>query len=317
MAEPDRAPQDDGRPAKNAATTGLGVFSLALGAAQLTTPRLVGQSIGVGDGEWQRLLLRIVGARELASGFGILGRRRPAGWLWSRVVGDAFDLALLAAGMRAGGAKRGRIGLTMGAVAGIAGADLVESTRLSQLPPPRFEDGAVVVTRSITVKKPRQEVYSFWRDFENFPRFMEHVESVRSGADGRSFWQVKGPAGASVEWDAELVRDVPGEELSWRSVRGRVANSGTVRFRAAPGERGTEVHVELRYEAPAGSFGATVAKLLGREPESQAWDDLRRFKQVVETGEVVRSEGAPEGGALWRQLLQRPAQPVRGEEVRA
>ena len=120
----------------------------------------------------------------------------------------------------------------------------------------------------------------------------------------------------SVEWDAEITEDVPGERISWRSLEGaKVENAGTVRFVPAPGEQGTEVHVELRYDVPGGAVGSLVAKLFGEEPALQIKDDLRRFKQIVETGEIARSDGSPEGQFNKRQLKPRPASPLPGDEL--
>ena len=126
------------------------------------------------------------------------------------------------------------------------------------------------VKRSVTVNRSPEEVYRFWREFENLPRFMQHLEAVRTSGGTRTHWVAKGPAGATVEWDAETVEDRPNERLSWRSLAGSdVRNEGVVRFVKAPADRGTEVHVEIRYEAPAGKLGATVAKLFGEEPSVQ------------------------------------------------
>lgn len=167
------------------------------------------------------------------------------------------------------------------------------------------------VRAAITVRKPREEVYRFWRDLENLPSFMAHVESVEGNGNGRSHWKVTAPAGTHVEWDAEVVEDRPGEALVWRAVEGSgVQNAGAVRFLDAPRDQGTEVHVEFDYGAPGGRLGEAVAKLFGEEPTQQAKDDLRRFKQVLETGFVVRSEGSPEGSTAHRHLKQRPGQPV-------
>jgi uncharacterized membrane protein len=121
-----------------------------------------------------------------------------------------------------------------------------------------------------------------------------------------------------VEWDAEITEDVPGERIAWRSVAGsKIDNAGTVSFVPAPGDQGTEVHVDMRYSPPAGAVGATLAKLFGEEPAIQLKDDLRRFKQIAETGEVVRSDGSPEGQRGLRQLKQRPAQALPDEELAA
>ncbi|WP_433186946.1 SRPBCC family protein [Actinoallomurus sp. CA-150999] len=170
---------------------------------------------------------------------------------------------------------------------------------------------------AVTVKRPPDEVYRFWRDLENLPRFMIHLESVREIEDGRFRWKARSPLRGTVEWEAEITEDRPGELIAWRSTKGVIAGtSGSVRFTEAPGGRGTEVRVHLRYAQPGGTAGAAVARLLGEHPEQQVRDDLRRFKQVMETGEVIRSEGSPEGTLATRQLRQRPARPMVGGGVR-
>jgi uncharacterized membrane protein len=170
----------------------------------------------------------------------------------------------------------------------------------------------MLVTKSITVGRPREEVYAFWHDFENLPRFMYHLEFVENTGGNRSHWVAKAPAGRKAEWDAEIVEDVPNELIAWRSVGDDddVRNSGSVTFADAPGDRGTEVKVELEYDPPGGKLGATIARLFGEEPGQQIIDDLRRFKQVLELGEVVRSAGAPEGAGQGISR-QEPAQPGR------
>jgi uncharacterized membrane protein len=165
----------------------------------------------------------------------------------------------------------------------------------------------VHVIKSVTINRPRQEVYEFWRDLEHLPTFMIHLEAVTSSGDGRSHWVANAPAGR-VEWDAEIIEDRPGAIIAWQSLQGSdVPNGGSVRFTDAPADRGTEVHVDLHYDPPAGSAGAMVARLFGEEPHQQLSDDLRRFKQVMETGEVVRSDGSLEGAGQ-DTTTQRPAQ---------
>jgi len=146
------------------------------------------------------------------------------------------------------------------------------------------------VDRAVTVNKPRFEVYSFWRNFENLPSFMDHLERVRHTSDKVSHWVAKAPMGASVEWDAELINDVPGELIAWKSLPGAdVHNAGSVHFRDTAGNRGTEVRVEIRYLPPGGPLGAFFAKLLGEGPDSQIESDLRRFKMMLETGEIPQT----------------------------
>ncbi|MDP9469594.1 MAG: SRPBCC family protein [Chloroflexota bacterium] len=288
----------------------LGWFSHGLGLAQLIAPSDVARLIGVKDDDDNRALLRVVGVREIVAGFGILVRPRPAGWLWARVAGDAMDLTLLGAALTSDNAKRNRVAAVTAAVAGITALDVLCATRLRSgrgaTAGSAPQDDTRGVEKAITVNRPPEEVYGLWRDFENLPRFMLHLESVQVMGDGRSHWKAKAPAGRTVEWDAEIVDDRPNELITWRSLEGAdVRNTGSVRFNPAPGGRGTEVRVKLQYDPPAGKLGASVAKLFGEEPNLQLREDLFRFKQVLETGEVVRSEGSLDGA----RLRQRPAQP--------
>jgi uncharacterized membrane protein len=170
---------------------------------------------------------------------------------------------------------------------------------------------------SITVNRPVGELYRFWRDFENLPEFMTHLASVRSLSSRRSQWTATAPAGRTVDWEAEVIEDRTDELIAWRSLEGAdVPNSGSVHFVPAPGGRGTEVRVEIDYALPGGKVGAGVAKLFGEEPEQQVRDDLRRFKQVMETGQIVRSEASPEGTNAHRQLKQHPARPLASANAR-
>ena len=143
----------------------------------------------------------------------------------------------------------------------------------------------VKVERAITIDRPAHELYAFWRDFENLPRFMEHLESVTVIDATRSHWIARAPVGQRVEWDAEIHNEVPDELIAWRSLPGsEIANAGSVHFTPAGG--GTEVRVVLSYEPPAGRLGDAVARLFGEAPAQQVQDALRRFKQVMEAGEV-------------------------------
>jgi uncharacterized membrane protein len=154
----------------------------------------------------------------------------------------------------------------------------------------------VKVEKSVTINKSAGELYNFWLNFENLPRFMNHLEEVRVTGDGRSHWVAKGPAGTRVEWDAESYNLVENEIIAWRSLEGsQVANAGSVHFKAAPEGRGTEVRVVLKYDPPAGVLGAWVAKLFGEAPDQQIEEDLGRFKQLMETGETATVTGQTSG----------------------
>jgi uncharacterized membrane protein len=160
----------------------------------------------------------------------------------------------------------------------------------------------VKVELSMTINKPREEIYRFWRNLENLPRFMRHLESVTVQGDKRSHWKAKAPAGVTVEWDAEIINERPNELIAWRSLPGAdVDNAGSVHFQAAPGGRGTEVQVTLKYDPPAGQAGALIAKIFGEEPSQQIEDDLRRFKQMMEAAAIPTSAGQPSGPASIRK----------------
>lgn len=152
------------------------------------------------------------------------------------------------------------------------------------------------VEESVTVSKSPEECFAFWRNFENLPRFMYYLDSVRCESDNRSHWKVKAPAGTDVEWDAEIINEEPSQLIAWRSLgNAEVDNAGSVRFLPAPGDRGTEVKVVIDYIPPAGRFGQIIAKIFARDPQMQVREDLRRFKQIMETGELATIEGQPQG----------------------
>ena len=139
---------------------------------------------------------------------------------------------------------------------------------------------------AITIYRPVSEVYSYWRNLENLPRFMEHLEEVQVTDRFHSHWVARGPLGVHVEWDAEIINDIPPTLLSWKSVgQADVISAGSVRFKPA-GEHATQVYVKLQYDPLAGKLGATVAWLVGEDPQHQIAGDLRRFKQLLETGEI-------------------------------
>lgn len=274
--------------------TGLGWFSIGLGVAELVAPRAVARGIGLKGRGPTPTLTRLCGLRELAAGVGILSERRPAPWVWSRVVGDVMDLALLAAGFAGRGTNRGRLAVATAAVAGVTVVDALcaqQLTGLSRVSVQTTAEGTLRVRRRTTVNRPLDALYRFWRDFTNAPRFMERVEAVQVNGERRTHWRAKGPAGLTVEWDAEVTDERPGEMIAWRSTEDTpFRHSGVVRFEPAPAGRGTVVTVEMEYAPPGGVMTATAAKLIGYAPEQQLQEDLRRFKQLMETGLVVMAQ---------------------------
>jgi uncharacterized membrane protein len=233
-------------------------------------------------------------ARTISTGLGVLS------------IGLGL-VELLAPGRlsrRVGVTRRGMRLLGLGGVA--AGVVMLASRRSA----PHLGAGpnAPVVNTVVTIRRPVQDVYAYFRDFSNLARFMQHIESVEERSDRITHWAVRGPGGRTFEWDAEIVKERPGEMLAWRSLPGGdVEADGVVRFVPAPGERGTEVHAKIRYHAPGGRVGAMIAKLFGREPGQQARGDLRRLKQVLETGGVMRSDASIHEGM-------HAAQPARIEQ---
>lgn len=286
---------------------GLGWFSIGLGLAEVLAPGAIANLIGISDDDRKRTLLRspLYGMRELAAGAGILTQSNPAGFLWGRVAGDLMDLSSLAAAYRSDENDKTRLTVATVSVLGVTALDLLCAQKLSQTSADGHtqNSGSTHVTKSVTVNRSTEEVYSYWHDFANFPRFMQHLESVSMTGERRSRWRAHGPAGSIVEWEADTVQDEPNRLISWRAVEGSdVRNSGTVRFEAGPNGKGTVVRVELDYDPPGGMIGAAAAKLMWKSPDQMLEDDLRRFKQIMETGEVVKSDASIHRGM-------HPAQP--------
>jgi len=276
----------------------LGWFSIGLGLAELVAPRKVEKAAGV-PGNY-KILTPLLGVREITAGLGILTQDKPKEWLWSRVVGDMMDLALLGAafGSKRSDTKRLAIATTM--VAGVTALDIVASKQASQertsMRNGRTENGGIRMTRTITIQKNARDLFSFWRNFENLPQFMPHLKSVRVTGDKTSHWVANGPAGKEVEWDAEITSEHTNDHISWQSSPGaEVPNKGTVRFEELLHDRGTVVRVAIVYEPPGGMLGSKLAKLFGRAPEQMTGSDLRRFKQLMETGVIATTKGQSTG----------------------
>jgi uncharacterized membrane protein len=286
---------------------GLGVFSIGLGLAEVMAPRRIAKLVGMRED--RSGLIRLLGLREIGHGIGIFTQRWPAESVWSRVAGDAIDLAVLRGALASPNAKRTKVAAATAAVLGVTALDVITAQKLSSHHEGRTASGAIHVRKSIVINHSPEELYRFWHNFENLPRFMYHLESVQQTGDRRSHWVAKGPAGTNVEWDAEITEDRPNEMIAWRSLEGSdVNNRGAVRFERAAGDRGTIVRVEIEYNPPGGIIGATIAKLFGKEPGQQVQDDLRHFKQLIETGEVVQSDAS----VHWAPHPAQPPARVRG-----
>lgn len=157
-------------------------------------------------------------------------------------------------------------------------------------------DHAIRVEKTVTINRSAPELYRFWRNFENLPRFMKHIRSITVQDDRHSHWVANAPLGQTVEWDAEIVTDEPDHLIAWTSLDdSMIENSGFVRFQKTTGDRGTEVKVVMEYQPPGGVLAAAIAKLFGEEPEQQIGDELNRLKQLMEAGEIATIEGQPKG----------------------
>ena len=276
----------------------LGWFSIGLGLAELIAPRRVEKCVGA-PGSY-KILTPMLGVREITAGLGILTQDKPKEWLWSRVIGDVMDLALLGAAFKSNKSNTRRLAIATTMVAGVTALDILASRQTSQervsMRNGRTKDGSVRMTRTITIQRSARELYSFWRNFENLPKFMPHLKSVRVIDEKKSHWISKGPAGKEIEWDAEITSENLNDHISWQSLPGsEVPNKGNVRFEELPADRGCVVRVAIVYDPPGGMLGSKLAKLLGRSPEQMTGSDLRRFKQLLETGEVATTAGQPAG----------------------
>lgn len=274
----------------------LGCVSVGLGLAGLIAPRSLGQLIGMPGHE---TLLRAIGMRELASGAGLLTLQQTKPWLWSRVAGDAMDLALLGTGLNRANAARERTAGAVLAVAAITAIDVAASLRETSQPRRAFRAGRAqkeaLIEHTVGVNRSPQECYAFWRDVSNLPKFSPMLEKVTQLDERRSHWVMRATGGAKIEWDSQITVDRPGERIAWHSLSGDVKHAGTVRFERAPGGRGTFVSAMMHYQPRGGRMASALAKLVGKDPDRLVREDLRRFKSLIETGEVPSTRGQPSG----------------------
>jgi uncharacterized membrane protein len=290
----------------------LGWFSLCLGLVQIVAPRKVAQMVGIPGDADERKVMRAVGLREIANGLGILTQAKPTPWLWARVGGDAMDLALLSSAMTSPRAEKSRVAAATAAVLGIAAADTLVSTRITRAPDAAFaagQDRDVQASAAITINAPLAEVFRFWEDPRNLPRFMRDTATIEATGERKTRWSLSAPAGVTVEWDVEITESSPNERISWRTGEGSpVGAIGTVRFREAPRGQGTEVIFDTHFTPPGGELGKTIGGLFAEALETRIGNDLRRVKQLIELGEIVQSDDSIITGP-------NPAQPAPQSEA--
>lgn len=264
---------------------GMGLFSLALGATELAAPRMLARLIGIKPGVGVTTTLRLAGVREIIAGIAVLLEPRRPMPMYMRVAGDAMDFGLLALGARHRTSTPRLLG-AVGAVAGATALDVIGAVGLSRA---RAAASRPVVY-AVTINKPPAEVYAFYRRFSQLPLFMDYLESVTEYDARRSRWVAKLPLGKTVSWEAEITDDIPGQLIAWQSTEGsRVRMRGRVSFAQAPGRSATEVRVEMVLGFSGKQPSAMLAKLFA---QPQIKGDLRRLKQVMETGEVLFSDAS-------------------------
>jgi uncharacterized membrane protein len=270
----------------------LAAFSIGLGLAEVLAPRWFGRVIGAGE---HPAVTRLCGLREIAAGVGLLSTRTAANAAAARLAGDVLDVTLLGIALARPNAQRGRLRVATAAVLGAAAADAYLMTRHARTGLARPNERQPV-SASIAINASPENLYTFWRDVENLPRFMSHLESVTRIDDRTSTWVAKAPAGSHAHWQSEIVEERPNELIAWRTLPGSgLQHQGRVTFKEAGTDRGCFVHVEMVYAPPGGGIGSSVAKALGEEPELQIRRDLRALKQILETGEVATTRGQASG----------------------
>lgn len=301
--------------AKGPLSKALGWFALGLGAAELFAPKRLAKFLGISTGPWTSSLIRTCGVREAATGLGILSSSNPSFWLGARVAGDAMDAGLL--GRTAGkkrwfglfreGERNWKLSGALLAVGGVAVLDAIAFGRSrKQVKEQAKPWRAAKVTAAITIDRSASDLYAFWRDVENLPRFATYLESVTTTDKIRSHWRAKMPHGPALAWDATIVEDRPDQRITWKMEPGKLASvfeSGEVRFDPAPGGRGTEVHLTLW----GGRMGSKVlGRWLRKLPERFWAAQLLRFKELMELGEITVSDAS----AFTKP---HPARPVKEE----
>jgi len=215
----------------------------------------------------------------------------PAGSSWVGVGLGLAEVVLLGSAIQSYRSRSGRTKGTAWAIGAAAVGGLM-AVRARSAARQRHALGGIRIAKSITINRSPSEVYEYWRDLRHLPAFISYLESVTVD-HGQSTWRAKGPVGVTLEWRAEVTADQRDEHLAWRSMPGAsIPNRGQVRFAHAAGNRGTQLSVELFYEPPGGPLGAAFARLLGALPALQLESDLRRLKQILETGEVLHSDAS-------------------------
>lgn len=281
---------------QSTAARNLGYVSLGLGLGALVMPSRLARIAGL---EEYRGLLPAIGLRELTSGVGLLIARKKEPWLWSRVVGDGMDLAvLLSSVFSPRNPRRLNAVIATGVVTAITAADVLASVRSKSsnhfAASPSAPDA--YVTSSVIVNRSAQECYEFWRNPANLTQISTMLESVTAVDERTSRWVARGVAGQKIEWQSRITADAPGDRIAWRATEGgSLYHAGIVSFQKATGGRGTLVNATMHFKVPGGRAALSLARVLGVDPRREVREDLRRFKQLLEAGEIPTTRGQPSG----------------------
>lgn len=287
--------------------SGLGWFSIGLGAAEIFAPGQIAKVIGVRDRDQRRNVLRARGAYEIAAGVGILSRPEASGWMWTRVAADVVDLVMLGSAFGSRGGRRARVAAA--AVVGVTALDLICGARLRRTKSFRAV-AAVLIGRSV------EDLYNFWRYPPNVMALQPALESVRPLGDRRWRWSAKVPGGRILEFDTEITEDQPNRRFAWRSIEGSpISLQISLEFKPGTANRGTILRGEIQMQGPL-TLLAKTAHAAGFGPEVGLEYQLRRFKQLMETGEIARAtaeRAAPQ--ASLRESARAPAPEPSPEPV--
>lgn len=289
----------------------LGWFSLGLGLAEIAAPKKVAKLAGLSNG---RGVVKAFGVREVISGFAVLAAPVAKYGLWARVAGDLLDLAVVGKGLAESESlkRRRRLKTAAAAILGITALDLYSSyketagdgysrTRGAALPEP------VIARESVTIKKPAEDLYLRWRNFSKLPRFFSFLEMVEEISEKQSRWKLKSFAGLNIEWVAELLDDKPGTVISWRTIEGSdISHAGSVSFKATGRGGETILTAELQFTA-GGRPSSRINKAINWLGEHKLKHDLRRFKQLMETGEIATTKCQPAGRRSGETMLDKIA----------
>ncbi len=265
---------------------GLGWFSIGLGVAELVAPGQIQKLMGMRDRGGRRNVLRAYGVREIAAGVGILALPGKSGWLWTRVAGDLVDLATLGSAFGQRETRRARLTAATVAVAGVTALDVLCSAQLSRGRP-------FCASTTVLIARKPEEMYPFWKDLSNVTKLEPFLESARRLGADRWRWRARIRGGPVIEIDTEIVRDQPNQLIEWRSREGSpVKLRARIEFLPAPADRGTLVRASIELHGPI-MLLARRASAAGFGPELRLEQHLRRFKQLIETGEIARATRDP------------------------